>query len=62
VSQQPAWSAFVHRAHHRQLALVGFPPPGHPYWTHRTLRAMAERYPRLDLTRWAHRVSETRPA
>ena len=51
-SFQPAWSAFVVRASPRQLELFGFPPPGHPYWTERTLRGMAERYPGLDVSPW----------
>ncbi|MGW7681159.1 phytanoyl-CoA dioxygenase family protein [Kribbella sp. NPDC054772] len=51
-SHEPAWYDFVHRATPRQLALFGFPPPGHPYWTPQTLAGTAERYPRLDLTPW----------
>lgn len=51
-SFQPAWNAFVVRASPRQLELFGVPPPGHPYWTGRTLRGMAERYPGLDVSPW----------
>lgn len=46
------WSAFVGRASQRQLEVFGFPPPGHPYWTPRTLAGVALRYPDLDLTPW----------
>jgi hypothetical protein len=51
-SHEPAWYRFVHRATPRQLALFGFPPPGHPYWTATTIRGVGERYPGLDMTPW----------
>src|SRR5262249_41433048 len=35
------WYRFVARATPVQLALLGFPPPGPPYWTPQTLEAMA---------------------
>jgi hypothetical protein len=43
----------VLRASAGQLELFGVPPPGHPYWTERTLQGMAERYPGLDLSPWS---------
>lgn len=46
------WTAFVSRASARQLQVLGFPPPGHPFWTPETLAGMALRYPELDLTPW----------
>lgn len=46
------WYRFAHRATPRQLALFGFPPPGHPYWTEATLVGTAHRYPRLNMTPW----------
>lgn len=46
------WHDFVARASWRQLALFGFPPPGHPFWTPQTLAGLAQRYPRLDVTPW----------
>jgi Phytanoyl-CoA dioxygenase (PhyH) len=51
-SHEPEWYDFAHRATPRQLALFGFPPPGHPYWTEATLAGTALRYPGLDLTPW----------
>lgn len=48
----PGWQPFVEAATPRQLELLGFPPPGHPYWTPATLAGVALRYPRLDLTPW----------
>ena len=46
------WHHFVQGATPRQLALLGFPPPGHPFWTAETLTGVAGRYPGLDLTPW----------
>ena len=46
------WVDFVGRATPRQLQALGFPPPGHPYWTPETLSGMALRYPNLNLTPW----------
>jgi hypothetical protein len=51
-SHQIEWYRFAHRATPRQLALYGFPPPGHPYWTEATLAGTAQRYPGLNMTPW----------
>jgi Phytanoyl-CoA dioxygenase (PhyH) len=51
-SHEPAWYEFVHRATSHQLALFGFPPPGHRYWTAETIEGVGERYPGLDMTPW----------
>lgn len=51
-SHSASWYAFVDRATPEQLALFGFPRPGHPYWTADTLRGVQERYPRLDMAPW----------
>ena len=47
-----AWYRFVAQASERQLTVLGFPPPGHPYWTAQTLAGVAARYPMLDLSPW----------
>jgi hypothetical protein len=47
-----AWHRFMHGPSVRQLSMLGFPPPGHPYWNEDTLRGVARRYPSLDLTPW----------
>jgi hypothetical protein len=52
-SHDPAWYRFVERATPRQLALFGFPSPGHPFWMAETLAGTALRYPGLDLAPWA---------
>ncbi|MFI6133140.1 phytanoyl-CoA dioxygenase family protein [Micromonospora sp. NPDC051141] len=51
-SHEPGWYGFVSRATPAQLALFGFPPPGHPYWTAETVAGVAQRYPHLDMTPW----------
>ena len=47
-----AWYRFVGGASLRQLTVLGFPEPGHPYWTPETLAGTAARYPMLDMTPW----------
>jgi len=46
------WSRFVQGATPRQLATVGFPKPGDPYWTDETVLGVGARYPGLDMTPW----------
>ena len=46
------WHNFVQQASPDQLAVLGFPAPGHPFWTDQTLAGVARRYPGLDLTPW----------
>ncbi len=46
------WIQFVENSTPAELALFGFPPPGHPIWDDTLLTATAERYPKLDLTPW----------
>ena len=43
---------FVESCTPRELNLFGVPLPGHPFWNEAMLAAMADRYPRLDLTPW----------
>ncbi len=45
-------NALVERCSVRQLEALGFPPPGHDYWSPETLAGCAERYPGLDLAPW----------
>jgi hypothetical protein len=47
------WHTFVQQATPRQLTVLGFPPPGHAFWTDETLAGVARRYPGLDVTPWA---------
>jgi hypothetical protein len=49
---QPAWHNWVRHATPRQLALLGFPRPGDPYWNAETIAGVGTRYPGLDMTPW----------
>jgi ectoine hydroxylase-related dioxygenase (phytanoyl-CoA dioxygenase family) len=51
-AEDMSWYRFVQGADERQLTVLGFPPPGHPYWTEETLTGVAARYPMLDLSPW----------
>jgi hypothetical protein len=48
----PELTKYVQQATPRQLALMGVPPPGHPYWNEATLAGVQARYPGLDMTPW----------
>jgi hypothetical protein len=52
-TNSPPWHDFVVSATPSQLALFGFPRPGHHYWTKDTIAGTKERYPGLDLTPWS---------
>jgi len=54
-----SWHRFVPRASERQLTVLGFPAPGHPYWTVQTLAGVAARYPLLDLSPWRDALPDT---
>jgi hypothetical protein len=51
-SNGPAWTRFAESCSPRELALFGFPPPGHPIWTTALLDETQVRYPKLDLGPW----------
>jgi hypothetical protein len=48
----PEWHSFVRESNPRQLGLLGFPKPGHPYWTPETIAGVSARYPGLDMGPW----------
>ncbi|MGD0380184.1 MAG: phytanoyl-CoA dioxygenase family protein [Acidimicrobiales bacterium] len=54
------WHNFVQQASPRQLTALGFPAPGHPFWTEQTLAGVAGRYPGLDLAPWRAAHTEVR--
>jgi len=47
-----AWDRFAEASTPEELALFGFPRPGHPIWDADMLAETALRYPKLDLTPW----------
>ncbi len=48
--EKPEMSHFLERATPRQREMLGFPAPGHPYWTKATVAGVAARYPNMDMT------------
>ncbi len=51
-SNADAWHAFVLDASPRQLALFGWPLPGHAFWTDETIAGVCERYPGFNPEPW----------
>jgi hypothetical protein len=51
-AEDMSWHRFMQDTNVRQLSVLGFPSPGHPYWNETTLAGVAARYPRLDMTPW----------
>ena len=54
-ANSPHSVTFIEGSTPRELALLGFPEPGHPIWTDEMLALTAARYPGLDLTPWSAR-------
>lgn len=48
--EKPEMKRFIQSASPRQREVLGFPPPGHPYWNAETRAAVASRYPKMDMT------------
>jgi len=48
----PDWTRFAEGCTPRQLALFGFPPPGHRVWSSALIEATQRLYPGLDLDPW----------
>jgi hypothetical protein len=57
-SSGPEWVTFAEGSTPRELALFGFPPPGHPIWSQGLLDELAVRYPRMDLGPWRSGLAE----
>jgi hypothetical protein len=51
-STSPDWVRLVEGSTPDELALWGYPRPGHPIWDAALLDATAQLYPGLDLTPW----------
>jgi hypothetical protein len=43
------WQRVLDHASPEQLACLGIPRPGHPYWTPRTLELTQKRWPKWDM-------------
>ncbi len=55
------WTVFVEGSTERELALFGWPAPGHPVWDERLLERTQQRYPQLDLSRWRRALEQREP-
>jgi Phytanoyl-CoA dioxygenase (PhyH) len=55
----PAWHNFVQASGPRELTLLGFPKPGHAYWTDETIVRVNARYPGLDMAPWRAALTES---
>ena len=53
------WHRFVAQATPEQLAVLGFPAPGHPFWTAETVAGVGRRYPGLDVGPWRDALGAT---
>jgi hypothetical protein len=53
----PDWTHFAEGSTPRQLALFGFPPPGHPVWSAALIESTQRLYPKLDLDPWRAALS-----
>lgn len=47
--ERPELQHFITHATPEQRSVIGFPPPGHDYWTPQTLAGVTLRYPGMDL-------------
>ena len=47
--EKPEFKRFIEFSQPRQREVLGFPPPGHPYWNEETIAAVGMRYPRMDM-------------
>ena len=57
-STSPGWVSLVEGLGPEELAVFGFPPPGHAIWDDELLDETQDRYPRLDLTPWRMALKE----
>ena len=47
---RPEFRQWVSKATTEERCLLGFPEPGHSYWTEETLEGVSKRYPEMDMT------------
>jgi hypothetical protein len=48
--EKPELKRFIENATPRQREMLGFPQPGHPYWNEETKAAVAQRYPKMNMS------------
>lgn len=47
---RPEFYKWISSATPEERTLLGFPPPGHSYWTDETLQGVSKRYPNMDMS------------
>ena len=52
---RPEFRQWMEKASSEERELLGFPPPGHSYWSKETLAGVAARYPKMDLSPYQSR-------
>ena len=55
LGEKPEFKRFIEFSQPRQREVLGFPPPGHPYWNKETIAAVAMRYPKMDMKPYRRR-------
>ncbi|MFP6607573.1 MAG: phytanoyl-CoA dioxygenase family protein [Myxococcota bacterium] len=55
---RPEFRAWIEGATPEERTTLGFPPPGHVYWTEETLAGVAARYPGMDMEPYRLEPSE----
>ncbi len=55
-SAERNWSPLLAAGTPEQLAVLGIPPPGDPFWTPRTLTLTQARWPQWNLQPWRDRA------
>ncbi len=56
-SLRPAWQRLIECASPPTLCALGFPRPGHSWWTKDVLRTVQLRYPETDFSLWWNALS-----
>jgi hypothetical protein len=59
---KPEMARFLEQATPSERTLLGFPPPGHAYWTAETLTGVAARYPGMEMAPYRDAMQGRRPA
>ena len=54
----PSMQRFLERASVRQRCLLGFPEPGHRFWTEQTVAGVGSRYPAMDMAPYRDACAE----
>jgi ectoine hydroxylase-related dioxygenase (phytanoyl-CoA dioxygenase family) len=55
------WHLVINHATPQQLACLGIPKPGSPYWSKRTLELTQERWPDWDMSEYRAALGSTKP-